>query len=102
MPVQHDNSLCGRQCGASRVFPLSLPRRSVRFVLILMMSIGIAFPALAQQFATLNLTVHDPSGSNVPQAKVTVRNVDTGAVREDVSDKTGIAVIPGSARTRLR
>ena len=91
---------CGRLSGVSRVFLSSLPRHGVRFGLIVLISIGIALPALAQQFATLNITVHDPSGSNVPQAKVTVRNVDTGVVREDVSDKTGEAVIPGLAAGR--
>jgi hypothetical protein len=48
-----------------------------------------------QQFATLNLTVTDPAGSVIPQASVSVRNVDTGVVRSGVSDKLGLTVIPG-------
>lgn len=55
----------------------------------------IASPLLAQQYATLTLTVDDPSGSTVPQAKISVRNVDTGILRTAVSDKLGLAVIPG-------
>jgi len=52
-------------------------------------------PLLGQQFATLNLTVADPAGSVIPQASVSVRNIDTGMVRTGVSDKLGLTVIPG-------
>jgi hypothetical protein len=51
--------------------------------------------AHAQQFATLRLTVADPQGSAVPQAKVSVRNVDTGVVHNLTSDQTGSVSIPG-------
>jgi hypothetical protein len=51
--------------------------------------------AYGQQFATLNVTVLDPSNSLVAQAKVSARNTDTGVIREAVSDKGGSAVIPG-------
>ena len=100
MPVPNDNCVYERLPGVSRGSLHSLTRCGVQLMLALLMSMGIAIPVTAQQFATLNLTVHDPSGSNVPQAKVIVRNVDTGAVRVDVSDKTGIAVIPGLAAGR--
>jgi len=49
----------------------------------------------AQQLATLNVTVTDPSGSVISQARVSLRNVDTGAKRTDLSAGTGVAVIPG-------
>lgn len=49
----------------------------------------------AQQLATLSVTVADPSGRVISQARVAVRNVDTGAKRSDLSSGTGIAVIPG-------
>ncbi len=52
-------------------------------------------PAFAQQFATLDVTVTDPSGSAVALAKIAARNLDTGAVRYGGSGKTGTAVIPG-------
>jgi len=50
---------------------------------------------MAQQFATLQITVSDPSGSVIPRASITVRSADTGSVRSGVSDKLGLAVIPG-------
>jgi hypothetical protein len=50
---------------------------------------------LAQQLATLKVTVADPSGRVISQARVAVRNVDTGAKRTDLSSAAGIAVIPG-------
>jgi uncharacterized peroxidase-related enzyme len=49
----------------------------------------------AQQLATLNVTVADPSGRVISQARVAVRNVDTGAKRTDLSSGAGIAAIPG-------
>jgi hypothetical protein len=48
----------------------------------------------AQQLATLNVTVVDPSGSSISQARVTVRNVETDTKRSDLS-RAGVAVIPG-------
>jgi hypothetical protein len=56
----------------------------------------------AQQFATLKLTVADPSGGVVAQAKVSVRNTDTGAVRNGDSDKAGTVVIPGLSAGNYR
>lgn len=49
----------------------------------------------AQQLATLNVTVTDPSGSAIAQARVTVRNQETSAKRSETSSGTGTAVIPG-------
>src|SRR5271170_3860745 len=51
----------------------------------------------AQQFATLSVNVTDPSGGAIPQASVTVKNVETGAKRSDVANATGLVVIPGLA-----
>jgi Carboxypeptidase regulatory-like domain len=48
----------------------------------------------AQQLATLNVSVTDQSGGDIPQAKVTVQNTETGAKRSEVSSATGLAVIP--------
>ncbi len=65
-------------------------------VLILLLFVVVAVSSsFGQQFATLNVTVVDPSGSSVSQAKVSARNTDTGVTRDGVSDKTGTAVIPG-------
>ena len=71
-----------------------------RFVLLLLLAAAGISRSFGQQFATLNLTVKDPSGSAVAQAKVSVRNVDTGVVRTEDSDKAGIAVVPGLAAGR--
>ena len=58
--------------------------------LILLLTLDL----FAQQLATLNVAVKDPSGSVISQARVTVRNVETDAKRSDVSSGTGVAVIP--------
>jgi hypothetical protein len=51
----------------------------------------------AQELATLNVTVTDPSGGLIPQALVTVRSVNTSASRTEISSAAGFAVIPGLA-----
>jgi outer membrane receptor protein involved in Fe transport len=51
----------------------------------------------AQQLATLNVTVADPSGSVISNAQVTLRNLETDAKRIVRSTATGTAVIPGLA-----
>src|SRR3984957_18617935 len=55
----------------------------------------VILPLVSQQFATVNVTVTDPSGSVIAQANVSVQNVDTGVVRAGASDKLGLTVIPG-------
>jgi hypothetical protein len=78
-----------------QVFPLAARRYALRgLALLLLMTAGFS-PLFGQQFATLKLTVIDPSGSVIAQAKVSVRNVDTGVIRAADSDKAGIAVMPG-------
>ncbi len=52
-------------------------------------------PLFGQQFATINVTVFDPSGGAVAQAKISVRNIDDGVVRNGDSGKTGTKAIPG-------
>jgi len=71
---------------------ISLVRAVASFLgLILLFSIQLS----AQQLATLNVTVTDPSGSVISQARVTLRNIETDAKRTDFSSSTGVAVIPG-------
>jgi hypothetical protein len=59
----------------------------------------LAFPLTlslsAQQLATLNVDVTDPSGAAIPQAQVTIKNVETGGKRSEFSTAAGLAVIPG-------
>jgi hypothetical protein len=52
-------------------------------------------PAHAQQFATLRVTVTDPQANVVPQARVAIRNVETGVIRNETSDQRGTVSIPG-------
>ncbi len=88
-------SAYGRMWHGLRIFPLSARRSMLRgLTLLLLMTAGFS-PLFGQQFATLKLTVIDPSARAVAQAKVSVRNVDTGVVRTGDSDKAGIAVVPG-------
>jgi len=49
----------------------------------------------AQQLATLNVNITDPSGAGIPRARVTLKNSATGVTRSDTSDAAGLAVIPG-------
>src|SRR5713226_6330527 len=50
---------------------------------------------LAQQLATLKVTVSDESGAVIPGATITLRNTETGARRSDVTESHGSSVIPG-------
>jgi Carboxypeptidase regulatory-like domain len=67
-------------------------RYGLILVCILCCQVGIV---QAEQLATLNIHVIDPSGSVVPQARVTLKNQANGAVRTEVSDAGGLLVIPG-------
>jgi len=71
-------------------------KRPVRAVATFLASVWLlAAQLFAQQLATLNVTVTDPSGSVISQARVTLRNAETDAKRTDLSSGTGVAVIPG-------
>ena len=79
----------------SRILKTMRLCRGLRVLSLLLFATAAALPSIAQQFATLNLTIDDPSGSVIAQAKVSVRNVDTGVLRTGVSDKLGLVVVPG-------
>lgn len=49
----------------------------------------------AQQLVTFNVTVTDPSGGAIAQARGSLRNEETRAKRNEISSGTGLAVIPG-------
>lgn len=74
-------------------WPAALPALFLLSPLFLLS--GASTSLFAQQFATLNVTVVDPSGSALPLAKVSASNIDTGFVRTEDTDKSGVAVVPG-------
>lgn len=47
----------------------------------------------AQQLATFNITVNDPSGRLVAGARVKLNNLETGVVRSQVTDRSGFAIL---------
>ncbi|MGB7847915.1 MAG: TonB-dependent receptor [Candidatus Acidiferrum sp.] len=55
---------------------------------------GSAWQAQAQSTATLQGTVSDPSGSAVPNAKVTARNQATGVESQTITDNAGVYLFP--------
>src|ERR1700734_2494607 len=62
---------------------------------ILVFACTVGLPA--QELATLNVMVTDQSGGVIPQARVTIQSVGTGANRTEISSAAGLAVIPGLA-----
>ena len=56
-------------------------RIALRMLSSLLLVFAVAAPSFGQQFATLNLTVADPAGSVIRQAKVSVRSVDIGVTQ---------------------
>jgi predicted porin len=58
------------------------------FLLLLWLAMG-AFPAWAQTGVSLSGVVTDPTGVALPDAAVTIRNVDTGAARTIATDSRG-------------
>ena len=58
--------------------------------MMLLMILGLACPALyAQGNGTIVGTVTDPSGAVIPNAKITITNLDNGFIRTTVSNSTG-------------
>jgi hypothetical protein len=86
---------CARLRRVSRMLAPVHRRYGLRVLSLLLFATLMAYPSFGQQFATLNLTIDDPSGSVITQARVSVRNVDTGVLRTGVSDKLGLVVVPG-------
>jgi hypothetical protein len=77
-------------CGATRSQPRNLGRQwrewAVSFILLLLI---LASRLSAQISGTLSGTVTDPSGAAVVGAAVTVRSLETGAVRTTMTEETG-------------
>src|SRR3989441_5319022 len=63
----------------------------VGIVVVLLLSGNV----LAQELATLKVTVNDQTGAVIPGATITLKNTATGAKRTDVAESHGLSVIPG-------
>lgn len=62
---------------------------------MLLMILGLACPALyAQGNGTIVGTVTDPSGAVIPNATVTITNLDNGFIRTSVTNSTGSYSVP--------
>jgi hypothetical protein len=79
------------------LFFLLLCRSARRPLLSLVLVGAAASPSFAQQFATLNLTVTDPSGSVIPQANVSAEflNLLNRVNVQDVDQVYGAAEFSG-------
>ncbi|MBZ5577291.1 MAG: TonB-dependent receptor [Acidobacteriia bacterium] len=64
-----------------------------RFLVVLMLLVGFAFQASAQE-ATIVGTVTDPTGATVPNASIAITNTNTGQVRQLQSNAVGEYVAP--------
>ncbi len=60
-----------------------------RGLLVCLMLAGISLPAWAQVSASISGRVEDPSGAGVSGAAITVKSLETGAVRGTVTDDSG-------------
>src|SRR5687768_13179442 len=73
--------------------------RTIRIALLIAALLMIPATIMAQAGATgsLNGVVQDPNGANLPGVSVTVRNLNTGALRTVMTDGEGRWNIPGLA-----
>jgi len=69
-------------------------RSTIHALLLLILVLGVVWPANAQSTATLQGTVTDPAGAAVPNAKVAATNQATGVRTETASDNAGAYLIP--------
>ncbi len=73
----------------------SLRRKYPLFIACLLMILAVSGRGWCQQFASLSLNVADPAGTSIAQANVSARNVETGVTHSAITDKQGVAFIPG-------
>src|SRR5713101_5798953 len=69
------------------------PCAMLRAVLVVLLSVGLALPALAQSQATtgsIEGTIVDTSGGVLPGVTVTITNTDAGAGRSVVTNESGL------------
>src|SRR5207249_8714818 len=70
-------------------------KRTSSWVVGIVVVLVLSGNVLAQELATLKVTVNDQSGAVIPGATVTLKNTATGAKRTDVTESHGLSVIPG-------
>jgi len=75
-------------------FRWSRPLR-ISFLVAVLLLISVSIMAQAGATGSLNGIVQDPNGANLPGVSVTVRNLNTGAVRTVMTDSEGRWSIPG-------
>src|SRR5580704_16709924 len=83
----------GSTMGRSQGTALST-RSTIQVLALLVLFLGVLWPASAQSTATLQGTVTDPAGAAVPNAKVVASNEATGVQSETVSDSAGAYLFP--------
>jgi hypothetical protein len=75
-------------------------RFSLVCILAVLAGFAMSVPAWGQATTSLRGAVTDPSGAAIPNAKVTITNVDTNVSRQTVTTATGaynfVAVLPGT------
>ncbi|HEY4929992.1 MAG TPA: TonB-dependent receptor [Terriglobales bacterium] len=64
-------------------------RWALQLSLLLLLFLGFAVPQAFAQQGTIVGTVFDPSGALVPNAKITITNIETAAVRQYVTNNDG-------------
>src|SRR5438128_5225912 len=62
--------------------------------MVVIVCLFLSSNVLAQELATLKVTVNDQTGAVIPGATLTLRNTATGAKRTDVTESHGLSVIP--------
>ena len=78
--------------------PMSAFQRTL--LLVTLASLAIV-PAISQtNFGEINGTITDPSGTQIPGAKVVLKSLETSAERQTASNNTGTYVIPTVAPGR--
>ena len=68
--------------------------RGLGLALIFILATGVLFAQSQATTGTIQGTIQDPSGAAVPNAKVVVKNVDTGNERTVTSDGEGRFLVP--------
>jgi len=85
----------GQKCGGQK-WGAKVKRRFFRGTCVVLgLTLFSATNFLGQQLATANVTVMDPSGGVISQARVTLQSLETGAKRTELTTAAGIAIVPG-------